>query len=146
MKPFFIVTGVTGFVGSALVAQALSQGIPVAALSRDDGDGQRTREAVRRAVQGMELTDRTDLLKVYSFDEAGLRAAVDDIGDGHETSFWHCAAEMTYSYRKMRKSLEFNVSRGLELLGLCHGLGVARFYYFSTAFTTNGTGDEQTLI
>jgi nucleoside-diphosphate-sugar epimerase len=141
MKQCFLVTGATGFVGSSIAAQALSQGIRVAALSRRDIDGSRTREAIHQAAVGMGLLENPKLLAVYGLNEAGVRCAVDSFENGTELSFWHCAAEMTYSYREMRKSLEFNVSKGLELLELVHALGLARFYFFSTAFTTNDSGE-----
>ena len=47
-----LITGCTGFVGSAIAATLLGAGFRVLALSRNDADGERTRAAVREAAAG----------------------------------------------------------------------------------------------
>jgi nucleoside-diphosphate-sugar epimerase len=137
--PAFILTGATGFVGSALAAQAMAAGIRVVALSRSDPGGARTTSAVQRAADGMQLSQRSQPLQVFELSQTGLQAAASALGD-FDVSLWHCAAEMSYSYRQMQSSLTFNVSGSVELLQWAHELRIARFIYVSTAFSTNQTG------
>ena len=51
------ISGVTGFLGSAIAVRFISEGHRVFAFSRNDSDGQRTKAAIEEAAKGFNLTD-----------------------------------------------------------------------------------------
>ena len=131
-----LITGATGYVGGALAARLLQKGQRVIALSRNDEQGERTAETVRRAAAGFGLeldSEQRARLDVLPYEPERLPlerfASVEAV--------WHCAAEMTFSPRRLESSFRSNVGgthalyqRVKEASG-----GRARFNYVSTAYT-----------
>lgn len=143
-----LVTGTTGFVGSALAASLLARSISVMALSRNDPDGERTRAAIDAAAKGFRL-DISDALKsqlsIVNIDQDNLSASLDVRALQKVTAAWHFATEMSYSNRSLTQSFKTNVTGSSELYRLLsiHVPSCHRFYYVSTAYVSRPS--ESTL-
>ncbi len=128
-----LITGTTGFVGSALGARFLREGRQVLAISRNDVLGDRSWSAIKQAAEGMgfSVANLRPNLKVIAFED--LEADVD-----HVSEVWHCAAEMTYNYDKILEAMHTNVGLTAHLYEkvAAEAAGCARFYYVSTAYTS----------
>ncbi len=140
-----LITGVTGFVGSALAANFLARGARVLAVSRNDPDGMRTINAVVAAAQGFGLDIRGALanhLDVVNVDFAHLEDTLDDARLAGVTEAWHVAAEMSYSSRKLSQSFATNVGNTSRLYETLNRKAPAcrRFYYVSTAYVAGMEG------
>lgn len=146
-----LVTGATGFMGSALAASFLARSIPVVALSRNDPDGARSVAAIREAARGFGMTSFPAIeehLQVVDADFSDPRLGLPDAALERITHAWHCAAEMSYSPAKLASSFEVNVGNSTRLFeALCSQIpGFQRFYYVSTAYVAGmdgGVVDEQ---
>lgn len=140
-----LVTGATGFVGSALVANLLAHDKRVIAISRNDPEGDRTRAAVRDAAAGFsrQLTpDQWERLDVLNADLGSLSDTLDVSRISGVSGVWHCAAEMSYSNRKLLESYRMNAAATGELYRIVnqHCPACRRFYYVSTAYTAGVRG------
>nr|WP_063572735.1 SDR family oxidoreductase [Luteibacter rhizovicinus] len=143
-----LLTGATGFVGSALAAAFLARSDRVIALARNDPDGERTRAAVRAAAEGFEaslpetvLDQHLDVVEVdhdsYVARLASARlAAISDV--------WHVAADMSMGKSKLPQSFATNVGMTSELYGYVatHVPQCRRFYYMSTAYVVGLDGGQ----
>lgn len=130
-------TGVTGFIGSSLAAAFLREGNGVVAMTRNDPEGVRTREAIDRASKAeghFETIDYTKLLRVIPFDPSSLLPHQREMALACD-EIWHSAAEMSFSSRKLESSYSMNVGLTNELYQLMQGGSCKRFYYVSTAYT-----------
>jgi nucleoside-diphosphate-sugar epimerase len=134
-----LLTGATGFVGSALAAAFLNRGGRVLAVSRNDPRGERTARAVLTAAAGfgtplaVAALERLTTLSVESdrMDEALDRQALSGI-----TDVWHCAANMTYALETLEETLETNLVMAARLYQLiAERSSCSRFYQVSTAYT-----------
>ena len=130
-----ILTGVTGFVGSALAVEALKDGDRVIALSRNDDNCERTLSAVREASEGYGVDVDTSHLFVLVPNDAKLKEKIQEIIKDKKASFFHCAAEMSYSWHNMGNSLNYNVSGSIKLMKMSQELGLNSFNYISTLFS-----------
>ncbi|MBB3226243.1 nucleoside-diphosphate-sugar epimerase [Luteibacter sp. Sphag1AF] len=135
-----LVTGATGFVGSALAASMLHAGDHVVAVSRNDPDGQRTRDAIAEAIAGFELPANDEAmarLTVINAADQRLPDAVDDSTLRKVNLVWHCAADMRYSFRHIQASFDTNVADTAILYDRVNTEAPAckRFYHMSTAYT-----------
>ena len=63
-----LVTGVTGFVGSALAAGFIKNGIKVVAISRNDNSGWRTLKAIEEANLVFFVTDYSSGILPFDFE------------------------------------------------------------------------------
>ncbi|NRA66867.1 MAG: SDR family oxidoreductase [Pseudobacteriovorax sp.] len=140
-----LVTGVTGFVGSALAAGFIKNGIKVVAISRNDNSGWRTLKAIEEAVaqtQNDFSRDIGQMLEVISIEyekieDLSKNPLLDEIDE-----VWHSAAEMTYSKRKLNRSFAQNLEKTSRLYKImARSKKCKRFYYISTAYT--GGIDDQ---
>jgi nucleoside-diphosphate-sugar epimerase len=135
-----LVTGATGFIGSALAAALLARGQAVVAPSRRDPDGARTRDAVARAARGFQLdltpSDWERLAPVAV--EGGLRPEHVEAC----AAVWHCAAEMSFATKKVLESYEQNVAATTRLYELVRDRARAcrRFHHVSTAYLAGMDG------
>ena len=134
-----LVTGATGFLGSALVANLLASGLRVRALSRNDPRGERTHKAVEEAASGFGLALDAEARARLSVVEVDFQRLSETLEPRHledVTAVWNVAAEMSYSTRKIAQSLEQNVFASCLLYALVakHARQCQRFYHVSTAY------------
>ena len=131
-----LVTGATGFIGSSLVARLLDRGVRVTCLARGEDGPERARRAVAEAAAGFGFDVDPARVEVLPYDFAAVERdhapALADLD-----AVWHCAAHMTFSNRKLREAMDFNVGGTLALVQMVSRVtgGKARFYYCSTAYT-----------
>lgn len=140
-----LITGATGFVGGALAANLLAAGFHVLALSRNDPDGNRTRESVRDAAAGFGLAFDGALnrrLSVLEVDGETLHAVLTPAILADVQAAWHAAAEMSYAGQKVLASHYTNVVVTARLYRLLAERAPAcqRFFYVSTAYTSGMDG------
>lgn len=131
-----IMTGVTGFVGSALAVDALKNGYEVVALSRNDHDSKRTLKAIEEASNGYQTEVDVSRLTVLDPNDKELKEKLKILCKDRKTSFFHCAAEMSYSWHNMGNSLNYNVSGAVNLLKMSKELNFDSFNYVSTLFSS----------
>ncbi len=134
-----LMTGATGFVGSALAANLLARSVQIIALVRNDPKGERTRAAIRSAAGGFGLDFAESLiehnLRVFEIDEHNpcRNLTPHDLAEINEV--WHAAAEMSFSVDRLVESLRTNVSMTIALYQCIAQFATKckRFYYVSTA-------------
>ncbi len=119
-----LVTGATGFVGSAVVRALLAQGRRVAVLVRSQSD--------RRNVAGLAVEARLGSLE----DAASLRAAVAGCG-----ALYHVAADYRLWVRDPAAMYAANVDGTVRLMAAAQAAGVERIVYTSSVATI-GLGEE----
>jgi nucleoside-diphosphate-sugar epimerase len=134
-----LLTGATGFIGSALAANFLARSMPVVVLSRNDPDGVRTEGAILNAAGGFGLHIAQAMfhhLQVIEVDCSDLNHLVPTGVLADVKYAWHCAAEMSYLPKNLASSFEVNVGNSTRLFKLlCAATPeLRRFYYMSTAF------------
>ncbi len=135
-----LITGATGFVGSALTANLLARSVQVIALVRNDPNGERTRAAIRSAAGGFGLDFVESLiernLSVVESDEHNpcRNLMPHDLAEISEV--WHAAAEMSFSVDRLVESLRANVNTTVALYQCIAKFATKckRFYYVSTAY------------
>ncbi len=135
-----LITGATGFVGSSLSMEFLRKKNRVIALSRNDPGGARTRQVVRAAANGFEVSPTAinlDLLDVIEVDYCNLQALLKNENFKGIDEVWHCAAEMTYNPKKLEKAIQQNLTNTFQLYKIiAENTKCRRFYHVSTAYTT----------
>lgn len=134
-----VVTGATGFLGSALTASLLARGHRVIALSRNDPEGLRTSSAVLEAARGFGIEQSLGLTRLKVVEgvlSSELMKSVDEV--------WNCAADMSYSMSKLPQAMQQNVETvdALYRLTLAHAPNCWRFFHVSTAYTSGMEGGE----
>ena len=140
-----LMTGVTGFLGSALAANMLAQGDSLLAWVRNDADGARTRKAVQDAADGFGLDIGHALatrLHVLSQDGAGGYSGADLQGLDEVEYAWHVAAEMSYSPQRLAQCFATNVGNTGALYQQLrrHAPACKRMFYVSTAYVAGLQG------
>ena len=128
-----LVTGATGFVGSALVRLLLERGEPVRVLVRPGSD--------RQNLVGLDLEiAEGDLLKPET-----LKPAVAAC-----TGLYHVAADYRLWTRDPKKMLEANVEGSQAIIRAAADAGVERMVYTSSVATlgivNGGVADEETPV
>ncbi len=132
--PIALVTGATGFVGSAVARRLLAEGFELRLLSRKNSD--------RRNVDGLDVTVVVGDLT----DPASLTRAV----EGCDAVF-HVAADYRLWAPNPDELYQANVDGSRALVAAAHAAGVARIVYTSSVavlgIPKNGTpGDERTPV
>jgi nucleoside-diphosphate-sugar epimerase len=142
-----LISGSTGFVGSALAAYFLAHDVEVIALSRNDPNGKRARDAIVSASHGSGFPLHT--AQLGSLSHAMLDEERPDLGlsDGllaDITDVWHCAAEMSLSGKRLGTAFMTNVGLTCDLYRRFSTSGSAcrRFYYCSTAYVCGMSGGK----
>ena len=139
-----LLTGATGFLGSALAAAFLVRGSRVIALSRNDPHGLRTARAVTDAAAGFAIPlsgETLQRLTTISVDAGGMEAVLDRASLRGVTDVWHCAANMTYALETLEEALCTNLVMATKLYQLVAARSsCSRFYQVSTAFTAGSEG------
>jgi len=128
-----LVTGATGFVGSAVVRLLLDKGDAVRVLARPGSD--------RSNLAGLDVeVAEGDLLQPET-----LRRAVQGC-----TGLYHVAADYRLWTRNPEQMLKANVEGTRSILRAAADAGVSRIVYTSSVATLgivkNGAGDEQTPV
>ena len=98
------ITGVTGFVGSAMDCQFLKDGHEITAISRNDPHAQRTKAAIRDAWLGFGFAMKDldeSFIRVVSIDFNNPQSIGKEIVSSLDV-FWHVAAEMSYSSKSFK--------------------------------------------
>jgi nucleoside-diphosphate-sugar epimerase len=142
-----LLTGATGFLGSALAANLLAEGARVKTLSRNDPTGSRVRAAIERAARGFGLPLQEAhwaRLCPVEVDFRNLPGTLAPEVLADVTHVWNAAAEMSYSLKKILQAVEQNVVATSTLYGLTaqHAPHCQRFYHVSTAYTAGFGVDE----
>lgn len=144
MMPTILLTGATGFVGSALAATLLARGMGVVAVSRRDPHGNRTRAAVRAAARGCGITldEAMPQLRIVDAGEGGAADALKDGAADDIAAVWHCAADMGHSGLRIAQSFDTNVCETTALYRWAarQAPRCQRFYHVSTAYTAGMRG------
>jgi dihydroflavonol-4-reductase len=120
-----LVTGATGFIGSAVVRALLADGRDVVALVQPGADEQ--------ALAGLDVESRTGDLR----DPAAMRRAVAGC-----TSVFHLAALYRFWARDPRAFYAVNVGGARNVLAAARDAGVERVVYTSTVGTLGLDGDR----
>lgn len=153
-----LITGATGFLGSSLAARFLTEArVPnqnVLALSRNDPNGERTLAAIENAADGFRITlprdwrsrvtvIECDFSSIENFEallaRSGIKKHFSKI-----TDVWNCAAQMSYSPKKLSASVLQNVGITTTLYRHIqkHSPACRRFYHVSTAYTAGMKGGD----
>lgn len=141
----YLLTGVSGFIGSTLAAALLAAGHKILALARNDPKGERTLAVVKDAVTRESRKGEIDWesqFKVLPLHIKSLRVDhSEDLASVQEV--WHAAAEMSFSARKLESSFQTNVGLSTQLYQLIAELSpnCERFFYVSTAYTGGTSSD-----
>jgi nucleoside-diphosphate-sugar epimerase len=135
-----LITGATGFVGSAIASNLLVAGYDILALSRNDSDGERTRRSVRDAAAGFgkPLDEAAEQrLTVIEANPDQLETVLTCERLSGVCAAWHVAAEMSYARQKVLSSYHTNVGLTTQLYRLLASRApqCKRFFYVSTAYT-----------
>src|SRR4051812_46501999 len=106
-EPTILITGASGFIGSALAAAFLERGARVLCPARGDDADKRVRARVEASGVGLGTplaAAALSRLEVLPFDLARLAEdkRIEDV-----TAAWHCAAHMTFSRKKLQEALDF---------------------------------------
>lgn len=132
----YIITGTTGFLGSAICAELLKEECEIISLTRNDESGEKTLKAIYDACMGYDVSFDASAIKVVDlFSDTlieDLRPLVDD-----NTEFIHSAAHMSYAWKNMGDAAAFNISYSSKLLLIAKELNLNSFNYISTLFTSN---------
>ncbi len=140
-----VITGATGFVGSALAASLLSRNTKVIALSRNDPDGARTVAAIAAAAQGFGFDVSGAVcrhLNVINVEFGRLEKDLECADLSGVTDVWHVAAEMSSSPHKLSQAFNANVGNTVRLYEAMQRQATTcrRFYYVSTAYVAGMAG------
>jgi len=135
-----LVTGSTGFLGSEFIAEALSRGIKVIALARNNDGECRVSSVLNKILKEklLIIPNLSTSLITINFDGdwvnllKNLKATEVDF-----EAVYHLAANMSYSPSKVVKSFEVNQKQSVELYQFIndHFPTTRHFFYISTAFT-----------
>lgn len=130
-----LVTGGTGFIGSSIAAALLDRGASVTCLARGADGPARTERAVAEAARGFGFTIDPARIKVLPYEPAAIDRHAAELAD--LTAVWHCAAHMTFAYKKLRDAMDVNVGGAVALVQQVARLArnAPRFYFCSTAYT-----------
>jgi len=141
----FLLTGVTGLVGSHTAIVLLAGGHRVAALGRGRGGvtpEQRIREILRSWPGWRERNFPVSSLSVVEGDvsrpDCGLGAAELDLLRGNIDGIVHCAASVSFGGQNPGQELAVNVAGVRQVAELAGALACRRIVHVSTAYLEQG--------
>ena len=143
-----LITGGTGFIGGALAGAFLAKGDKVICLSRNDPDGNRTRNSITAAMCGFGYHVAPcvhENLQIECIDTQNFSPGLNRFGFWQEVDeVWHCAADMNYAVENLVNSYEHNVRNSVLLYQKFSETtaGSKRFYYMSTAYVGGNVGAD----
>jgi len=147
MSKLILMTGISGFMGSALAARLLEEDIKILYLTSNVKDMERARELIsdiyKKSEMEKDLDNTLELIQcenLYSISD--VEQTLKDI---EADEVWHVAAHMSYDFKELPKSIKFNsiiTTNIMKALKKCN-----RFYFISTTGVA-GLGDvlEETKI
>lgn len=145
----FLVTGVTGLVGSHTAIALLAGGHRVAALVRGragNAPEHRIREILRSwpgwRERSFPISSLTAVEGDVSRPNCGLEAAELDLLRGHIDGIIHCAASVTFGGQNPEKELAVNVEGVRHVAGLTSTLACRHLVHVSTAYVERGMRGE----
>jgi nucleoside-diphosphate-sugar epimerase len=145
MARVHLVTGATGFVGSALVLELLRETddfvVCVARPADDAGEAARRlhaalEEAACASEQEQLLERAPGRLRAIAGDLLCERCGVRPERVGRVDEVWHAAATLRFEAQQRDWILEHNVGGTRQMLALARALGAGRFNYVSTAYVS----------
>jgi nucleoside-diphosphate-sugar epimerase len=133
MTKTIVMTGASGFIGSALAAKLLAArpGDKLVALAHGDSAGARTRDAVASALaqEGIDPAAAHEI-EVREYPQCTPGGGMQKLRDLHADELWHVAAHMSYDPAELPQSVAVNAVQSAALpLSLA---SVGRYYYIST--------------
>ena len=143
-----LITGGTGFIGGALAGAFLAKGEKVICLSRNDSDGDRTRQSITAAMVGFGYAVSPHVLsnlKIEHIETKDFSVELNRFEFWSEVDeVWHCAADMNYAAENLANSYEFNVRNSVFLYQKFSETTdrSKRFYYMSTAYVGGNVGAD----
>ena len=110
MSKVVLMTGISGFMGSALAGRLLEEDIKILYLTSNAKDIDRARELILNNYKKnkiekeidnlLELIQCDDLYSIFKLEQALKDIEVDEV--------WHVAAHMSYDFQELPKSIKFN--------------------------------------
>lgn len=147
MNTVHIITGATGFVGSAVVLELLSQSdAPVVGIVRPREDAapvHRLRSVLHELVDAYAMDS-----ELHAAIDARVDAVAGDVWESHcgvdslpveSPEFWHCAASLQYQDRHKAKIDKTNIQGTGNALDLAEKLGACVFNMVSTAYVAGNS-------
>lgn len=135
-----LVTGGTGFVGSALILELLQHtDVQIVALVRGDNPQTRLRSTLQAAAEAYkspaELLTRFDQrCHAVSGDVALANCGVEALPPFRYDQVWHSAASLKFEDRYAEEIFAINLQGTRHVLELAHAIGARHFNYISTAY------------
>lgn len=140
MSKLILMTGISGFMGSALAARLLEKDIKILYLTSNVKDMERARKLISDIYKTnkieknldniLELIQCNDLYSISELEHTLKDIEVDEV--------WHVAAHMSYDFQELPNSIKFNsviTTNIMKALKKCN-----RFYFISTTGIA-GLGD-----
>lgn len=147
-----LVTGATGFVGSALVLELLARtDSEIVCLVRGktpEACRERLERALRQASKAYAATDEQPLSReTFAERVRVLRGDILAPGCAAEqvcavSELWHSAASLKYEDEARQEILAHNVGGTINVLDLARSAGATRFNYISTAYVSGSRTGE----
>ena len=143
-----LITGGTGFIGGALAGVFLGSGKKVICLSRNDPQGDRTRQNIIEAMKGFDIDVSPRMLEnlqIEPIDTGKFSTELERLSFWKEIDeVWHCAADLNYSLQNLAQSYEHNVRNSVLLYQKFSETRSQskRFYYMSTAYVGGNIGAD----
>ncbi len=143
-----LITGGTGFIGGALAGAFLARGEKVICLSRNDPDGNRTRESIASAMRGFGYEVSSGVFANLQIEHIRTQNFSRELNRfafwGEIDEVWHCAADMNYAAENLAHSYENNVRNSVLLYQKFSETSARhnRFYYMSTAYVGGNIGAD----
>jgi thioester reductase-like protein len=140
-----VVTGATGFVGTAIILELLhvdphAEILALVRAESDDAARTRIHHTLERAARLHGLDRRVDVERCHAVagdveqPGCGVQASSSAASRWAGAEMWHCAASIQFQARYEAEVMQTNVEGTRHALALAHALGVHTFDMVSTAY------------